>query len=112
MGGRNRVHWSAKASESYLNMKNILAAATTLGCDAIHPGFGFLSENATFARLVETCGIKFIGPSGDVIDRMGNKSAARELMLQSGVPVVPGSNGSVRTLEEAQTVAEEIATRF
>ncbi|MCI9576255.1 MAG: acetyl-CoA carboxylase biotin carboxylase subunit [Clostridiales bacterium] len=98
----------AKSSESYLNMKNILAAATTLGCDAIHPGFGFLSENATFARLVETCGIKFIGPSGDVIDCMGNKSAARKLMMENGVPVVPGSNGSVHTLEEARKAAEAI----
>lgn len=98
----------AKSSESYLNMKNILAAATTLGCDAIHPGFGFLSENATFARLVETCGIKFIGPSGDVIDRMGNKSAARTLMMENHVPVVPGSNGSVSTLEQAREAAEKI----
>ena len=98
----------AKSSESYLNMKNILAATTTLGCDAIHPGFGFLSENATFARLVETCGIKFIGPSGDVIDCMGNKSAARKLMMENDVPVVPGSNGSVHTLEEARKAAEAI----
>lgn len=98
----------AKSAESYLNMKNILAAATTLGCDAIHPGFGFLSENATFARLVETCGIKFIGPSGDVIDQMGNKSAARKLMMEHGVPVVPGSDGSVNTVEEARAAAERI----
>lgn len=98
----------AKSTESYLNMKNILAAATTLGCDAIHPGFGFLSENATFARLVETCGIKFIGPSGDVIDKMGNKSAARKLMMDHDVPVVPGSDGSVHTVEEAREAAERI----
>ncbi len=98
----------AKSTESYLNMKNILAAATTLGCDAIHPGFGFLSENATFARLVETCGIKFIGPSGDVIDKMGNKSAARKLMMDHEVPVVPGSDGSVHTVEEAREAAERI----
>ena len=80
-------------------MKNILSAATALGVDAIHPGFGFLSENATFARLVKTCGITFIGPDGDVIDKMGNKSAARALMMEAGVPVVPGSNGSVDTLD-------------
>lgn len=98
----------AKSTESYLNMKNILSAATALGVDAIHPGFGFLSENATFARLVNTCGITFIGPSGDVIDQMGNKSAARALMMENDVPVVPGSNGSVNTLEEATKAAEEI----
>lgn len=98
----------AKSADSYLNMKNILAAATSTGCDAIHPGFGFLSENATFARLVETCGIKFIGPSGDVIDMMGNKSAARELMIKTGVPVVPGSEGSVNRLDEARAAAEKI----
>ena len=86
----------------------LATSSTTLGCDAIHPGFGFLSENATFARLVETCGIKFIGPSGDVIDCMGNKSAARKLMMENDVPVVPGSNGSVHTLEEARKAAEAI----
>ena len=99
---------SAKAVDSYLNMKNILAAATSLGCDAIHPGFGLLSENSTFARLVEECGITFIGPSGDVIDNMGNKSMARKIMMDAGVPVVPGSDGSVNTLEEARAVANEI----
>lgn len=97
-----------RSADSYLNMKNILAAATSLGVDAIHPGFGFLAENATFARLVETCGIKFIGPAGDVIDTMGNKSAARSLMVANGVPVVPGSDGSVNTLEEARAAAEKI----
>ena len=97
----------AKSAESYLNMKNILSAATALGVDAIHPGFGFLSENATFARLVKTCGITFIGPDGDVIDKMGNKSAARALMMEAGVPVVPGSNGSVATLEEARLCAAQ-----
>ena len=97
-----------KSADSYLNMKNILAAAIASGCDAVHPGFGFLSENATFARLIQTCGIKFIGPEGDVIDRMGNKSAARALMQKHRVPVVPGSNGSVNTLEEAKAAAEEI----
>jgi acetyl-CoA carboxylase biotin carboxylase subunit len=99
---------SARATDSYLNMKNILAAATSLGCDAIHPGFGLLSENSTFARLVEECGITFIGPSGDVIDNMGNKSVARKIMIASGVPVVPGSNGSVNTVEEARIEAKKI----
>ncbi len=97
-----------QASDSYLNMKNILMAATTLGCDAIHPGFGFLSENATFARLVEECGMKFIGPSGDIIDLMGNKSAARQLMIEAGVPVVPGSKGSVKNAKDARYWANQI----
>ena len=99
---------SAKATDSYLNMKNILSAATALGCDAIHPGFGFLSENSTFARLVEECGMTFIGPSGDIIDMMGNKSMARQKMIEANVPVVPGSDGSVNTLEDARKVAKEI----
>ena len=98
----------AKAADSYLNMKNILSVATALGCDAIHPGFGFLSENSTFARLVEECGITFIGPSGDVIDMMGNKSMARQKMIEAGVPVVPGSDGSVNTLQEAKEAANQI----
>lgn len=97
-----------KSSDSYLNMKNILMAATMTGCDSVHPGFGFLSENSTFARLVEECGMTFIGPSGDVIDLMGNKSAARKLMIQAGVPVVPGSKGSISTIEEAKACVKEI----
>ena len=95
----------AKAADSYLNMKNILSAATALGCDAIHPGFGFLSENSTFARLVEECGMTFIG---DVIDMMGNKSMARQKMIEAGVPVVPGSDGSVNDLEDAKKIAAQI----
>lgn len=97
-----------KSSESYLNMKNILMAATLTGCDSVHPGFGFLSENSTFARLVEECGMTFIGPNGDVIDLLGNKSAARKLMIEAGVPVVPGSKGSVSTIEEAKACVKEI----
>ncbi len=87
---------NAKASESYLNIHNILTIATATGCEAIHPGYGFLSENSEFARLCEKCGIKFIGPSADTIDIMGNKSNARELMIKSGVPVVPGSDGVIK----------------
>ena len=98
----------AKAQESYLNMQSILAAATGLGCDAIHPGFGFLSENAAFARLVEQCGLTFIGPRAEVIEQMGNKSAARRLMMAAGVPVVPGSDGSVADVNEAKRIASEI----
>ena len=98
----------AKSSESYLNMENILSVATLAGCDAIHPGFGYLSENSTFARLVEKCGMTFIGPSGDVIDQMGNKSVARQMMIEAGVPVVPGSNGSITSLEEGKGLANKI----
>lgn len=98
----------AKTSDSYLNMENILSAAMTLGCDAIHPGFGLLSENSTFARLVEECGMTFIGPSGDVIDQMGNKSVAREMMIKAGVPVVPGSPGSIKDEKEGKQIAKKI----
>lgn len=98
----------AKAADSYLNMKNLLAAATATGCDAVHPGYGFLSENSEFARLCIKCGLKFIGPSPDVIDKMGNKAAARELMKKANVPVVPGSDGYVDTPEEAAVVAEKL----
>ena len=97
-----------KAADSYLNMRVILAAALKTGCDAIHPGFGFLSENSEFARLCAECGIVFIGPSGDVIDAMGNKSAARTLMIRNRVPVVPGSDGAVETAEDAARIAEKI----
>jgi len=97
-----------KSSESYLNIRGILTAAVETGCDAIHPGFGFLSENSKFARLVEQCGIKFIGPSADVIDKMGNKSAARALMIEAGVPVVPGSHTGLASAKEAETEAERI----
>lgn len=98
----------AAASESYLNMKNILEAAISTGCDAIHPGFGFLSENSVFADLCRQCGITFIGPSSEVIKAMGNKSAARKLMQENHVPVVPGSEGSVQSVEEAYREAKRI----
>ena len=98
----------AKSSESYLNMENILSVATLSGCDAIHPGFGYLSENSTFARLVEECGMTFIGPSGDVIDQMGNKSVARQMMIEAGVPVVPGSDGSIESVSQGKEIARKI----
>ncbi len=97
-----------KASESYLNVDNILSAAIITGCDAIHPAFGFLSENSEFARACAKNNIKFIGPEADVIDIMGNKSSARALMIKNGVPVVPGSQGSVRDAKEAHTIADGI----
>ncbi len=98
----------AKSSESYLNMENIITAAISKGAEAIHPGFGFLSENSDFSNLCEECGINFIGPSGTVIEKMGNKSKAREIMAASNVPVVPGSNGALANIEEAKKLAIEI----
>jgi len=98
----------AKSGESYLNMENIITAAISTGAEAIHPGFGFLSENARFADLCKECGIRFIGPSGDVIANMGNKSKARQLMMEANVPVVPGSVGAVESLEEALEIAKDI----
>ena len=98
----------AKAADSYLNMSALLTAALETGCDAIHPGYGFLSENPEFADLCRQCGLKFIGPSGDVIRQMGNKAAARALMRSHGVPVVPGSEGPVSGPEEAAEIAEKI----
>lgn len=97
-----------KSSESYLNMENIISAAISKGAEAIHPGFGFLSENARFAELCIECGIRFIGPKGEVIDKMGNKSRAREIMIEAGVPVVPGSEGKLNSIEEAKELAESI----
>ena len=96
------------ASGSYLNMDNILQAAMSTGCDGIHPGFGLLSENAEFARKCRENDIKFIGPDGDTISKMGDKSTARQMMMKAGVPVVPGSDGAVKTPEEALKVAERI----
>lgn len=98
----------AQARESYLNIPNIIAAARNTGADAIHPGYGFLAENAYFAELCNTYDIKFIGPRSDVIDTMGNKVKARELVKPAGVPVVPGSDGAVSSYQEALAVASQI----
>ena len=97
-----------KAVDSYLNQTAVLTAAVESGCEAIHPGYGFLSENAEFADLCRRCGLKFIGPSGDVIRSMGDKAAAREMMIKAGVPVVPGSDGCVADSAEALKVAEQV----
>src|SRR5438876_1184571 len=83
------------ASESYLNIPNIISAAEISGADAIHPGYGFLSENTYFADVCESCHIHFIGPSKEAIERMGDKAAARETMRKADVPIVPGSEGPV-----------------
>lgn len=98
----------APSTKSYLNMEQILAATVAMGAEAIHPGFGFLSENAKFAELCAKCNIAFIGPSAEIIHRMGNKSEARKTMMEAGVPVVPGSKTPVYTVEEARKMAEEI----
>ena len=98
----------ANSKDSYLNMKNILEATCLTNAQAIHPGFGFLSENSMFARVCEESNIKFIGPTADVIDLLGNKSNAKEIMKKAKVPVIPGSDGNVETLEEAVKIAKKI----
>lgn len=98
----------ASANKSYLNIKSIIEAACITGADSIHPGFGFLSENAQFAKICEESNIKFIGPTSKVIDLLGNKSNAKELMKEAGVPVIPGSDGSVKGLKDAILIAEQI----
>lgn len=96
------------ARHSYLNMDSIITAARNMGADAIHPGFGFLSENSEFVRKCEANGITFIGPEADVIDKMGNKSKARTTMMEAGVPVVPGTKEPVYDAEEGRKLADAI----
>ncbi|MEG1027075.1 MAG: acetyl-CoA carboxylase biotin carboxylase subunit [Oscillospiraceae bacterium] len=98
----------AATKDSYLNVKNILAACELTGAKAIHPGFGFLSENAAFARNCERCGLTFIGPKAKSIELMGDKAKAKKTMRDAGVPVVPGSDGVVKTVEEAKAIAKDI----
>ena len=97
----------AAGSESYLNIPRIISAAEITNADAIHPGYGFLAENARFAEICGESGLTFIGPRPDQIARMGNKAVAKETMRNAGVPVVPGSEGAVATVEEARVIAEE-----
>lgn len=99
---------TARPQDSYLNMKNILAAAVGTGAQAIHPGFGFLSENSRFVEMCEDCGVTFIGPRSETIDLMGNKANARVQMQKSGVPVIPGSEGFLKDAKEAKKVAREV----
>jgi pyruvate carboxylase subunit A len=94
--------------EGYLDPVRLVNLAVETGCDAIHPGYGFLSENARFARLCEQNGIIFIGPKASVIEKMGDKTAARDSMREAGVPITPGSDGNLENIEEALSVAEEI----
>ncbi len=98
----------APSSESYLNMEQILTACVAMKADAIHPGFGFLSENARFAELCEKCKIRFIGPPAAMIHKMGNKSEARKTMMEAGVPVIPGSREPVYTVEEGLKAARKV----
>ena len=97
-----------KPKDSYLNMKNILSAALLSGAEAIHPGYGFLAENALFAEMVGEVGIQWIGPRPETIELMGNKANAREEMRRAGVPVIPGSEGFIRDFDEAKAVADRI----
>jgi len=96
------------SKESYLNMANIIAAAEITNADAIHPGYGFLSENSKFSRICQEHGIKFIGPTPEMIDSMGDKASAKATMKTAGVPTIPGSEGLLQDLKEARKVAKEI----
>ena len=98
----------ANSKQSYLNVKNIIEAANITKADSVHPGFGFLSENSQFAKICEESNIKFIGPKSEVIDMLGNKSNSKEMMRKEGIPVIPGSNGSVKDLKEAILICEKI----
>lgn len=98
----------ARSGLSYLNVKNLIEAACQTGADSIHPGYGFLSESSSFAKMCNEIGIKFIGPSSEIIELMGNKSKAKATMKKAGVPVVPGSDGLVNSLEEAKKISKKI----
>jgi acetyl-CoA carboxylase biotin carboxylase subunit len=94
--------------DSYLNFTNLMSVATLTECDAIHPGYGFLAENADFAEICEQCNITFIGPSADAINRMGDKSVAKQTMKEANVPVVPGSDGLIENIGDAVAIARDI----
>ena len=96
------------SSESYLNMAHLMAAAEITNADAIHPGYGFLAENSKFARICGDHGIKFIGPTPDMINSMGDKITAKETMIKAGVPVVPGGEGLLESIEQAKSMAKEV----
>jgi acetyl-CoA carboxylase biotin carboxylase subunit len=98
----------AVSKQSYLSISSIIAAAEITGADAIHPGYGFLSENAHFAEIVGECNLTFIGPPPQAIRQMGDKARARDTAKRAGVPIIPGSEGAIRTVEEALEVAKEI----
>ena len=98
----------AAPQDSYLNMERILSATVATKAEAIHPGFGFLSENSRFVEMCEKCNVAFIGPSAEIIHKMGNKSEARKTMMEAGVPVVPGTKEPVHNVQEALEAAKEI----
>ena len=97
-----------KSSESYLNIAAILTAAELTGAEAIHPGYGFLSENAKFSKICKEHGIKFIGASSDMIEKMGDKATAKATMKAAGVPTIPGSEGIVESFNQAKKIAIKI----
>ncbi len=96
------------SKDSYLNIANIISAAEITNADAIHPGYGFLSENAKFSKICQDHNIKFIGATPDQIERMGDKSSAKATMIEAGVPTVPGSVGLLESLEDAKKTAKEV----
>ena len=98
----------APTKDSYLNVKSLLAACDVTGADAIHPGFGFLSENSAFARTCARCGVVFIGPSPESMEKMGDKANAKETMKKAGVPVIPGSDGLISDIDEAKALAKDM----
>ena len=98
----------AKSARSYLDIPAVISAAEITNADAVHPGYGFLSENADFAEVCETSGLRFIGPTPEVIRRMGQKQVARSAMDEAGVPILPGSKGILKNLEEALEIGEQI----
>ena len=98
----------ANPLSSYLNITSLMSAAEVTDADAVHPGYGFLAENAEFREVCDNCGIKFIGPRAKNIRLMGNKIKAREVMMEAGVPVLPGSEGGVKSEKEAIKIAKEI----
>ena len=98
----------APPTESYLNYPRIISSAEITNSDAIHPGYGFLAEDPQFAEICASCGIKFIGPKPDVIEKMGNKSQAKNIMEKVGVPIIPGSNGTLKNWKDARDVAEDV----
>ena len=102
----------AAASQSYLNIPAIISAAEITDVDAIHPGYGFLSENAHFAEICESCQIKFIGPQPEAIRAMGDKMAARETVRKAGVPIIPGTVDAVKDKDEALKIAEDWFQRY
>ena len=96
------------STQSYRNIPNVLSAAEITGADAIHPGYGFLAENAHFAEVCESIGMTFIGPTSDQIALLGDKSKARETMLKHGIPVLPGSEGEIANLDQATAIAKKL----